>query len=120
MDTPEPFTDYLNAWNSADPAERARLLERSVSEDVEFVDPRTVLRGREALAAEIAHFQQRTPGVRVARASCVDRHHDRARYAWSIFAGGGKVMDGLDAVQLDAEGRLLRIDGFFGPLLPQG
>lgn len=119
MNAPAQFVDYLDAWNAKDPQERARLLERSVSEDVEFVDPRTVLRGREALAAEIGHAHQRTPGVRFVRTSGIDRHNDRARYAWSAFVGDAKALDGLDAVQLSADGRLARIDGFFGPL-PEG
>ena len=37
-------------------------------------------------------------------------------YAWEIRREGELVMPGFDVTELDDEGRVLRVLGFFGPL----
>jgi hypothetical protein len=109
------FKTYFEAWNAREPARTAERLALSVADDVRFVDPVADITGRNRLAAHIAEFRARYPDARIEHASAVDQHHDRARYAWVILSGATRF-DGLDAVRLDAAGRLARIDGFFGPL----
>jgi hypothetical protein len=49
--------------------------------------------------------------------SGVDMHHDRARYSWALVRADGTRFEGFDAVELDLQqGKIRRIDGFFGPL----
>lgn len=112
------FDEYLSAWNAPDAARAAELLASTVTEDVRFVDPQADVTGREALLAHVRDFRARYPDARVERTSQVDRHHDRARYAWAVVTGAGRL-EGLDAVRWDASGRFARIDGFFGPLQPR-
>ena len=41
---------------------------------------------------------------------------DLHRYAWEIRRDGELVLPGFDVTEVDAEGRVLRVLGFFGPL----
>lgn len=110
---------YDAAWNEADGAERTRLLERSLTEDAELVDPTGRFAGRRAIDDRIAGFGRRFPGARVTITSGVDEHNGFARYAWSITAAGGEtILAGIDVVERSGDGRLRRVVMFFGPLPP--
>lgn len=115
----DPFVSLLAAWNERDPAKMRALLDASLTADIEFVDPTVAITGIDAFAAMIRDFQGKYPRAQCVRTSGIDRHHDRARYAWSVIIDEKNRVDGFDAVALDAGGkRLRRIDGFFGPLPP--
>ena len=61
--------------------------------------------------------RQQSPGHRFRRASGVDAHHDRLRFAWELLAPGGEVvLAGLAVGKLAPDRRLRRITGFFGEL----
>jgi hypothetical protein len=113
---PAIFT-MLDAWNTRDPAAMRALVEAAVAPDIEFVDPHNDIRGIEPFIAMVQAFQSKYPDVRIAPASGIDLHHDRARYSWALIWPDGRRFDGFDAVQLDmAQGKVRRVDGFFGPL----
>lgn len=115
---PAPFAHLLAAWNERDPARIRQHAEQAVTADVAFTDPQYAIRGIDAFVAMVQEFRKRLPEARVERTSGIDRHHDRARYSWTVFADAKTRVDGFDAVALDAKGMLRRIDGFFGPLPP--
>jgi hypothetical protein len=47
----------------------------------------------------------------------VDTHHGEVRFGWELGVPGGDVtVAGVDVGILAADGRLLRITGFFGDL----
>jgi hypothetical protein len=49
-------------------------------------------------------------------ASGIDEHHGYQRFAWAMLASDGcQVMEGVDFGELDADGRLKMICGFFAP-----
>jgi hypothetical protein len=113
------FTDLLAAWNEPDPAVVRRLLEASLTTDIAFVDPHYDIRGIDAFHAMVLAFQAKYRGAKLIRTSGIDRHHDRARYAWAVVFPNGQRFEGFDAIALEAStGRVRRIDGFFGPLPP--
>jgi hypothetical protein len=119
MALPECFAKLLAAWNERDPAAMRRLIEEGVTADVEFCDPQHALKGIDAFTAMVKAFQDKNPGVTLIRSSAIDRHHDRARYAWAVVYPNGSRFDGFDSVQLNAAAtRVCRIDGYFGPLKP--
>ena len=71
---------------AADEARRRELLDRAWAPDAVHCDPLALVVGREALVAHTGEFPQSMPGARV------------------------------DVVQLDADGRITRLTGFFdGP-----
>lgn len=111
----EVLAAYDAAWNEPDPAERGRQLERSLTEDAELVDPTGRYQGRRAVAERIGGFSDRFPGARVTITSGVDEHHGFARYCWRITAADGStLLEGIDVVERNADGRLRRVVMFFG------
>ncbi len=106
---------YLAAWNEADAAKRARLIERAWAGDGRYSDPMLEATGHAALAEMVAGVQAKFPGHRFRRRSGVDAHHDQLRFAWDLVApDGAVVVAGIDVGALATDGRLARITGFFG------
>jgi SnoaL-like domain len=108
---------YLAAWTEADPARRAALIAQVWDPTGSLTDPPMAAEGHDAISQMMAAFQGQFPGQRFRRASGVDAHHDRFRFAWELVAPDGSVtLAGLDVGELAEDGRLRRITGFFGPL----
>ena len=108
---------WLQAYTEADAERRDALIAAVWNEDGVLLDPPLDGAGRAAISqltdVVLAHF----PGHRFRRSTTVDAHHDVARYGWELVAPDGAVtMTGLDVVQIDEAGRLLRVAGFFGEL----
>jgi hypothetical protein len=107
--------DYCAAWAEPDPVARMELLTRSWSEAGVYQDPRSDVCGREALSAHIdALFQQR-PGAKVVLTSGADHHHGKIYFTWkAVAADGSTIVEGRDFGEIDADGRIKLIVGFFG------
>ena len=116
MDYPESFDHMMAAWNERDPQRVRAHLEKALSPEVVFIDPSIVTRGIDEFEANVHEVHGRLPGADYGRASGVDHHHDIVRYAWEIRREGELLLPGFDVTELDAEGRVLRVLGFFGPL----
>ena len=49
--------------------------------------------------------------------SGIDSHHGKFRFTWRMVLADGKVfLEGIDFGELNSDGKLHRIVGFFGPL----
>ncbi len=117
-DTPLNDSDgigaYGRAWLATDDDERAALLARCWAPEAVYCDPLAVVQGREALSRHIASTQAGLDGGRVQVTGEATRHHDSALFPWEIRdAAGTLVLTGLDVVQLDEQGRITRLTGFF-------
>jgi hypothetical protein len=113
----QTITDYFAAWNETNADERRRLLQRSINDDAELVDPTGRWRGVAGFSERIGSYHASAPGTVVVSASGVDAHNDVERYAWKIVdPAGNEIMEGLDVAERDRDGRLLRILMFHGPL----
>ena len=107
---------YCAAWVETDTAARGRLLEQAWSEHGTYQDPNADVEGRAALDVHIASMHQRMPGWRIEQTSGADHHHGKIRFTWRLVDGNGKpVTEGIDFGELDGDGRICRIVGFFGP-----
>ena len=107
---------YALAWNAPDGAERRRALERAWTDDGVYSDPTAEVAGRDALLAHIGGFQAQMPGARIVLTSGVDEHHGMLRFTWALRGSdGATITDGVDFVELAADGRIRRVTGFFGP-----
>src|SRR3954471_10671996 len=103
----ETVTAYLQAWNAADPAERAALLDRVVTDDIRYVDPLADVTGREALGGVAGAVQERFPAMPLTLVSGPDAHHDVVRFSWGLGpAGGEPVVIGTDSALLAQDGRV--------------
>ena len=88
---------YAAAWRETDAAARRTLLDTCWAED--------------------GSFQAENPGARIDVVSGVDEHDGYLRFAWRMLAADGSVaVEGTDFGEVNGEGTLRRIVGFFGPL----
>lgn len=111
------LVNYFAAWNEVDGSERARLLQRSLGDQAELVDPTGRWHGVDGVSDRISRYHAAAPGTKVVPGSGVDAHNDVERYAWKIVdPAGNEVMEGLDVAERDSDGRLRRIVMFHGPL----
>ena len=107
---------YGAAWMDVGDAERRRLLEIAWSEDGVYQDPTADVSGREALVQHIAAFRKRLPGSKIIITSGVDHHHGKFHFLWKMIGPDGQTtLEGRDFGELDRDGRICRIAGFFGP-----
>ena len=112
----DALTAYGAAWLETEPGRRMALLEIAWAPDAVYSDPVDHVTGREALAAHVAATQEMLPGGRVEVTSEPVRHHDSAFFRWTMVdASGSPALTGWDVVQLDDEGRISRLTGFFDP-----
>ena len=113
---PESLDHMLAAWNEADPTQVRGHLEAALSPDVQFVDPAVDIVGIDAFEANVHEVRARIPGAVYSRASDVDEHHGYFRYHWAIHAEGSLLLEGFDVTELDDDGCVRKVIGFFGPL----
>ena len=127
-DLAQVLDDYLAAWNEPDGGARERLLWACVTDGVVmapgYAPEAPLVRGREALAAEIGTMIARRPagrGFLLKRVGEVSAHHGWVRFRWRVVdadAGvltvGGMEIAGLDVVRVADDGRLDVIVVFVG------
>jgi hypothetical protein len=119
MDAAEAVITYGASWNEPDVERRRSMLEQVWADDGVYTDPTVELPGREALIEHISGFQQSFAGARIEPTSGVEVHHGWLRFSWSMLDGSGTVLtEGFDVGQLDDDGRIKLIVGFFGPFPP--
>jgi hypothetical protein len=108
---------HLAAYGEPDATKRAALVRQVWSAEGQLLDPPIEGTGHDGIAALGDIVQAHYAGHTFRRTSAVDAHHGFARYGWDLVAPDGSVaMSGIDVVQVDDDGRLVRIVGFFGPL----
>ena len=115
-DYPESLDRMLAAWNEPDSSRVRAHLEGALAPDVHFVDPSIDVRGIDGFEANVHEVQGRIPGAVYSRTSGVDAHHGFYRYHWAIHRDGKLVMPGFDVTEVDDQGRVLKVIGFFGPM----
>jgi hypothetical protein len=115
---PEALVAYWTAWNTRDLDQLGDLLERAVTPDVEWNDPRDSFVGIDELEGAIRRLRTSKPDYEFSIVSEIDRHHDRLRYRWDMSRNGRTLMEGLDIVTIAGSGLIERVDGFFGQPTP--
>jgi hypothetical protein len=109
-------TQYMAAWNEPDDAARHALLAQCWSDSGVYLDPNLTLAGRDALATKIGEVMASRPGARLEFMSGIDVHHNVVRFLWRLVRADGTCGDiSIDFGEIGADGRLVKIVGFFGP-----
>ncbi len=116
MAHPESLDHMLAAWNESDPSAVRGHLEQALAPDVEFIDPSIETHGIEEFEANVRKVHAAIPGAVYLRTSGVDSHHGLYRYDWQISRDGEVVLPGFDVTEVDENGLVTRVLGFFGPL----
>src|ERR671910_2900250 len=117
---------YIEAWSTPDAALRRELLDMSLADNGSYTDPVYEVRGKEELADLIGRslsgeaYGGAGAGARIPISSGVDQHHGMFRFSWVMIDTQGQqiLLEGMDFVELAADGRLQRINGFFGAFPP--
>jgi hypothetical protein len=105
----------LAAYGEPDAARRADLIAQAWAADGHLIDPPFDARGHDGIDAMFVAAQGMFPAHSFRRTTVVDAHHDRARYGWELVAPDGAVaLTGVDFAQVDGDGRLRTVTGFFG------
>ena len=115
------LTQYMAAWNEPDHTARHALLAQCWNDSGVYLDPNVSLDGRDALAAKIGEVMASRPGARLEFMSGIDVHHNVVRFLWRLVRADGTCGDtSIDFGEIGADGRLVKIVGFFGtpPPLP--
>lgn len=108
---------HLMAYADADSSRRAAAVQRIWAVDGQLIDPPLAATGHDAICQQTDFLLARFPGHHFVRTSGVDEHHGHARYAWQLCSpDGGVRLEGVDFAQVDADGQLSRVTGFFGPM----
>jgi hypothetical protein len=108
---------YLTAYSEPDPAVRLPLLERAFVADAKLIDPPIDGEGHQGISDMMTAVLGHYAGHTFRRVSGIDEHHGFARYGWEMQAPDGTVaLAGLDIVEVDDDGRIVRVVGFLGPL----
>ena len=117
--TTETIDQHLEAYAMADADRRSTLIAAAWSPEGELFDPPLEGRGHAEIGALADVVLTHYAGHRFVRTTAVDSHHGFARYGWDLAGPDGTVaVSGIDVVQFDDAGKLLRVVGFFGPLAP--
>jgi hypothetical protein len=110
---------YVSMWNEHDPVRRASFIAAAWTEDGYYADTVGEGVGREGIDAMVAGVQSHYPEHRISLTSAIDLHHDAVRFGWKLAGPDGSVLvAGIDVGQFAADGRLVRITGFFGDVAP--
>lgn len=106
---------YASTW-SLEGRERQAELEACVALEVSYADPGTEIQGLAPFLAYMEAFQGGFPGHSF-RIRAVEAHHGSSLARWDLLdAAGNPVMPGLSFGQVGADGRFLRLRGFFGSI----
>lgn len=116
-ETPEVLVRYLAAWRARERDQIRSSIDDCLSPDIVWCDPNYLIEGREAVVEMIVEFHKQVPDAALALTSAVDAHHGRYRYEWMVSSGDRPLIRGLDVALVGSDGLIVRIDGFFGPLV---
>ena len=106
---------HLAAYCDGDAARRAGVIREIWNADGRLVDPPLEALGHQGIADQAATLLAQFPQHRFERSTAIDAHHQFLRYGWKLLDGSGApVLEGMDHAELDVDGRLLRIVGYFG------
>jgi hypothetical protein len=117
---------YIEAWSTPDEAVRRQLLDASLADDASYTDPAYEVRGKEEIASHIGRslsgeaYKRAGAGARIPISSGVGQHHGMLRFSWAMIDPQERMvlLEGMNFVELAADGRLQRISGFFGAFPP--
>jgi hypothetical protein len=115
----DTIDQHLQAYAMPDADRRNALVIANWNVDGELLDPPLEGRGHAEISALTDVVLTHYAGHRFERTTMVDAHHGFARYGWDLVGPDGtSAVSGIDIVQFDDAGKLLRVVGFFGPLEP--
>jgi hypothetical protein len=108
--------NMLAIWNEPNLDRIRGRLEAALAPHIIFVDPTIETHGIDEFEQNVRGFRAKYPDAVIRRASGIDSHHNLHRYSWEISAKGKVVLVGFDVAEVDADGKVRRVLGFFAQL----
>jgi len=106
------FKKFIEAWNVHDPADLRRLLEETCDSKIEISSPFGEYRGIDQQFEEISRFRAQFPNGRCTT-RILSQHHSMLLQAWTTeFGGVRSPLTGIDCVQFNEAGRIVRTISF--------
>lgn len=109
---------YIRAASERDPVTRAAMLEACFAADGRIVSRSREIRGRAALADEIARLLADPQLLRIRVVSAMDAGATTFRFRSVVERRDGVNLEFFDAGEVDATGRISLLLTFAGPLGP--
>ena len=110
---------HLAAYCEPDSERRQSAIGRLWNLEGRLVDPPFESRGQQGIHEQAGMLLGQFPGHRFERTTAIDAHHDVLRYGWRLAdPAGATVLEGVDILDLDVDGRIGRVVGFFGAQPP--
>lgn len=107
---------YIRTWREPDASARAALLEAHFAPDVRFVTRSKEVRGRAALAKEMASLLADPQLVRIRVISAVDARGTTFRFRAAADRRDGTSPESYDVGEIDTHGRISLVLTFAGSL----
>lgn len=107
---------YVRAWNERDAVLREKLIDASFAADGRLVTRWRVIRGRAALAADMARFHANFQVRTVRRLSPIDTGQSTFRLRGLVEFHDGTSAESFDAGEVDTDGKIALLLTFDGPL----
>lgn len=116
MTVEEAARAYIDAAHEPDPARRMELLERCFAEDGRVVTGSRVIQGRAEVARMIDALHTDPRGLAVRVTSAVDARGSIFRFHSTVQPRDGAALEFFDAGEVGADGKIITILTFSGPL----
>ena len=113
---PKGLERMLAMWNEHDLGKIRGYVDEIFTGDVFFVDPANSIVGRAAFEKMVKDFRVRLPAAVCSHSTGFDTHHGLHRYHWEIHQEDALLISGFDVTQIDPDGRISRVEGFFGDI----
>jgi len=107
---------YIEAAEARDKSKRDALLRACFAEDARFVTRSTVVRGHAALVAMFDAFYADPNNAGVKLTTRVDAVGSTFRYGSIVEFRDGRTAEFFDAGEIDADGKIVTMLVFAGPL----
>jgi hypothetical protein len=115
----ELWNEYATAWSNPDRAARQKILEKRLTPDIQYADPAVQTSGYAEISDYMESFQTGYPGRRFVISEVI-AHHDSCLAHWTMQRDSKIEMKGASFAEIEADGRLRRIRGFFGQPSEEG
>ncbi len=116
---PNCFEAVLAAWNEKDPSKVRGHLDKALASNVLFADPHYYIKGIDAFYDMVKEFHVKYPVSRCEHTSGYNVHNNRYRYNWLVSINNQPVVAGMDVTEINEDGKIVRVDGFFGDIPPK-
>jgi uncharacterized protein YndB with AHSA1/START domain len=105
---------WFAAWSEPDAAKRDQALAALGSADIRFLDKFSALDGRDEVKAHLAAVHRFMPGLRLERRGEIRHCQWHVLADWvAIESSGQERSSGTSLFELDADGRIAKVTGFW-------